>query len=163
MEEKTTTAEKYNKGGKKYMKMPETIDTNMFAPCGMNCQVCIKHITGNNPCPGCQIDSPNKTKNALKCKIRACLPKKRVKYCGRCSEFPCKLIKKQDKNNKKRYNYSSLENAKKIKNTGIKKIMTLNRQEWTCPDCGGIISIQERKCTDCGKEKKLMNFQLLNG
>ena len=79
------------------MKMPEKINTIMFAPCGMNCKLCIKHLSESNPCPGCLIDSPNKTKNALKCKIKKCLETKRVKYCGRCSEFPCKLIKKQDK------------------------------------------------------------------
>ena len=44
------------------MKMPETIDTIMFAPCGMNCKLCIKYISENNPCPGCLIDSQNKTK-----------------------------------------------------------------------------------------------------
>ena len=72
------------------MKMEEKLDTVMFAPCGFNCALCIKHISGSNPCPGCLIDSKNKAKSALKCKIKACLETKRVKYCGRCSEFPCK-------------------------------------------------------------------------
>ena len=58
------------------MKMPEKIDTIMFAPCGMNCKLCIKHLSETNSCPGCLIDSPNKTKNALKCKIKKCLEKK---------------------------------------------------------------------------------------
>ncbi len=58
------------------MKMPEKIDTIMFAPCGMNCKLCIKHLSENNSCPGCLIDSPNKTKNALKCKIKKCLETK---------------------------------------------------------------------------------------
>ena len=26
------------------MEMPEKIDTIMFAPCGMNCKLCIKHL-----------------------------------------------------------------------------------------------------------------------
>ncbi|WP_455644919.1 DUF3795 domain-containing protein [Methanosphaera sp.] len=134
------------------MKMPEKIDTIMYAPCGMNCALCNKHVKGD--CPGCLIDSPNKTKSALKCKLRACLPKKRVKYCGRCSEFPCKLIKKNDKNSIKRNNYSTLESAKRIKNTGINKIMTMDHDEWMCPSCGGIITIQEQKCSECGLEKE---------
>ena len=102
------------------MKMPEKIDTIMFAPCGMNCKLCIKHLSENNPCPGCLIDSPNKTKKALKCKIKKCLETKRVKYCGRCSEFPCNKIMLEDSIN------------------------------WKCESCGGIISIQEHVCSECG-------------
>lgn len=132
------------------MKMPEKIDTIMFAPCGMNCKLCIKHLSESNSCPGCLIDSPNKTKNALKCKIKKCLETKRVKYCGRCSEFPCKLIKKQDKNYKKRYNFSTLNNAKRITYTGINKIMLEDSINWKCESCGGIISIQEHACSECG-------------
>lgn len=137
------------------MKMPEKIDTIMYAPCGMNCALCIRHV--NNNCPGCLIDSPNKTKSALKCKLKACLSKKRVKYCARCSEFPCKLIKKHDKNNKKRYNYSTLENAKRIKNTGIKRIMDEDRIKYTCSNCNGIITIQENKCCECGESMNNQN------
>ncbi|OWT33844.1 hypothetical protein BGI41_00345 [Methanobrevibacter sp. 87.7] len=134
------------------MEMPEKIDTNMFAPCGINCQLCEKHVKKTNPCPGCLIKGSNKTKSVLKCKIRECLNKKTVKYCGRCSEFPCKLIKKQDKNNIKRYNYSSLESAKRIKNTGIKRMMDEDRKKWTCDECNGIITIQNKECSECGKK-----------
>ena len=101
------------------MKMPEKIDTIMFAPCGMNCNLCIKHVNPKNPCP-------------------------------RCSEFPCKLIKKQDKNYKKRYNFSTLDNAKRITYTGINKIMLEDKLNWQCKSCGGIISIQEHICSECG-------------
>ena len=135
------------------MKMEEKLDTVMFAPCGINCALCIKHISGSNPCPGCLIDSKNKAKSALKCKIKACLETKRVKYCGRCSEFPCKLIKKHDKNNQKRNQFSTLENAKRIQNTGINKIMAQDAEEWSC-DCGGVISIQKRVCSECQKPKE---------
>ena len=121
------------------MKMEEKLDTVMFAPCGFNCALCIKHISGSNPCPGCLIDR--------------CLETKRVKYCGRCSEFPCKLIKKHDKNNQKRNQFSTLENAKRIQNTGINKIMAQDAEEWSC-DCGGVISIQKRVCSECQKPKE---------
>lgn len=134
------------------MKMPTKIETIMFAPCGMNCQLCEKHLNKTNPCPGCLIKSSNKTKSVLKCKIRECLNKKTFKYCGRCSEFPCKLIKKQDKNNRKRYNYSSLESAKRIKNTGINKMINKDMEKWTCNKCNGIIAIQTKECSECGKK-----------
>ena len=93
--------------------MPEKIDTIMFAPCGMNCKLCIKHLSESNPCPGCLIDSPNKTKNALKCKIKKCLETKRVKYCGRCSEFPCKLIKKTRQELQEKIQFFHIRQCKK--------------------------------------------------
>lgn len=35
------------------MKMPEEIEPFMFAPCGMNCKVCYKHLAHKNSCGGC--------------------------------------------------------------------------------------------------------------
>ena len=32
------------------MKMPERIDTELFAPCGMNCRVCYRHCFHKKPC-----------------------------------------------------------------------------------------------------------------
>ena len=134
------------------MKMPEKIDSIMFAPCGMNCKICENHLKDNG-CPGCLIESTNKTKATLNCKIKSCLNKKEFKYCGRCSQFPCKLIKKQDKNYKKRYRFSTYDNAKKIKHTGIGRIMNENKTDWTCPKCKSIITIQTRKCSECDYKK----------
>ena len=75
------------------MKMPEKIDTIMFAPCGMNCKLCIKHLSENNSCPGCLIDSPNKTKNALKCKIKKCLETKEWNTVADAVNFHASLLK----------------------------------------------------------------------
>lgn len=35
------------------MKMPEKIESAMFAPCGMDCMVCYKHCYHKKPCAGC--------------------------------------------------------------------------------------------------------------
>ena len=129
------------------MKMEEKLDTVMFAPCGFNCALCIKHISGSNPCPGCLIDSKNKAKSALKCKIKACLETQRVKITGSMKGDY------HDKNNQKRNQFSTLENAKRIQNTGINKIMAQDAEEWRC-DCGGVISIQKRVCSECQKPKE---------
>ena len=136
------------------MKMPEKIDTQMLAPCGINCTSCEFHCNKNDPCPGCLISNIGKRKSTLKCKIKACYDKKTFKYCGRCSEFPCKLIKKQDKNYKKRYNFSTLESAKRIQNKGIGRMMDEDRLKWICPDCEGIITLQDNICSECEKNFK---------
>ncbi len=136
------------------MKMSEKIDSEYFAPCGINCAICEDHIKENNPCPGCLISDRGKKKSALKCKIKDCFDKKAFKYCGRCSEFSCKLIKKHDKNSQKRYNFSSLQSARRIQNMGIGKIMDEDRNEWTCRECGGVITYQNKECSECGIKKE---------
>lgn len=64
---------------------------DLLAPCEINCFACEKF---ENPCSGCLIGDDGKSKATLKCKIKACYDKKNFKYCGRCSQFPCPLIKK---------------------------------------------------------------------
>ncbi|WP_461461497.1 DUF3795 domain-containing protein [Methanobrevibacter sp.] len=135
------------------MKMPEKINSELFAPCGINCITCEDYLKENNSCPGCLISNRGKKKSALKCKIKECYDKKKFKYCGRCSEFPCKLIKKHDKNSIKRYDISTFESAKRIQYMGIGKIIESDQQNWTCPECGGIITYEMKKCSECGYKK----------
>lgn len=133
--------------------MPEKINSELFAPCGVNCLICEDYLKTNNPCPGCLISDRGKKKSSLKCKIKNCFDNKSFKYCGRCSEFPCKLIKKHDKNSIKRHNYSTFESAKRIQYMGIGKIIEEDKEKWTCPECSGIISYQSKKCSECGYKK----------
>ena len=37
----------------------------------------------------------------------------------------------------------------KIKNMGIGKITDSDREKWTCPQCGGVIKFQTKKCSEC--------------
>lgn len=119
---------------------------NVLAPCGINCILCEKF---ENPCSGCLRGDDGKSKASLKCKIKACYDKKNFKYCGRCSEFPCTLIKKHSKKYIKRYDYNTLDSAKRIKNMGIGKIIQQDIENWTCPECGNIIQFQTKKCSSC--------------
>lgn len=119
---------------------------NVLAPCGINCILCEKF---ENPCSGCLRGDDGKSKASLKCKIKACYDKKNFKYCGRCSEFPCTLIKKHSKKYIKRYNYNTLDSGKRIKNMGIGKIIQQDIENWTCPECGNIIHFQRKKCSSC--------------
>ena len=133
--------------------MPEKINSELFAPCGVNCLICEDYLKTNNPCPGCLISDRGKKISSLKCKIKNCFDNKSFKYCGRCSEFPCKLIKKHDKNSIKRHNYSTFESAKRIQYMGIGKIIEEDKEKWNCPECNGIISYQSKKCSECGYKK----------
>ena len=72
-----------DKGGESLMKMPMKIDTEMFAPCGMNCMVCYKHCytkKTKQPCGGCMVESKGKPEHCRKCKIKDCVQSKGITY-----------------------------------------------------------------------------------
>ena len=134
------------------MKMPDNIDSKLLAPCGVNCISCERF---QNPCAGCLIGDDGNNKAILKCKIKTCFDSKKFSYCSRCSEFPCPLMKKHSKKYVKRYGLNTLESAKRIKHTGIGKIMVQDKEKWMCPQCGGVIHFQTKKCGECGFEQNI--------
>lgn len=131
--------------------MPNEINPKLLAPCGINCISCEKY---QNPCVGCLIGDDGKSKASLKCKIKTCFDKKNFSYCGRCSEFPCPLMKRHSKKYIKRFDLNTLNNAKRIKTMGIGKIMMMDKKDWTCPECGGIIHFQTKICSECAFKKE---------
>lgn len=137
------------------MKMPkENIDTIMFAPCGMNCMLCYKHCyTVKKPCPGCLTsDQAGKPEHCRKCKIKDCVNSKGLSYCYECPEYPCRQIKYLEKSYNTRYNTSLVENCKFVKSKGLVKFMEHQKQKYTCPTCGGVISIHDGECSECQKK-----------
>ena len=39
---------------------------------------------------------------------------------------------------------------KRIKTTGIGKILAQDREKWICPKCDGVIHFQTKTCSECG-------------
>lgn len=137
------------------MKMSERIEEIMFAPCGMNCMVCYKHCytkKTKNPCLGCLAnDEMGKPEHCRKCKIKDCVREKGITYCFECSKFPCNFIKNLEKSYNQRYNTSLIENSLFVKNHSLVVFMEKQKQEYTCKECGGVYSIHDKVCTECGK------------
>lgn len=132
----------------------ENIDTAMFAPCGMNCMVCYKHCYHKKPCDGCRRSDRGKPEHCRKCKIRDCVSKKSLTYCFECSEYPCRLINNLEKSYNRRYQTSLIENSRFVKAYGLEDFMEQQKKKYICPECGGIISIHDRECSECqGKMK----------
>ena len=132
------------------MKMPEeNIDINMFAPCGMNCKVCYKHCYHRKPCAGCLNSDFGKPEHCRKCKIKDCVIEKALNYCFECSCYPCKLIKSLEKSYNKRYQTSLIKNSELARSQGLETLMKQQKAKYTCPKCGGIISIHDRECSEC--------------
>lgn len=125
------------------------IDTNMFAPCGMNCKVCYKHCYHKKPCAGCLNSDKGKPEHCRKCRIKDCVKLKSITYCYECIDFPCKLIKNLEKSYNKRYQASLIENSKSVKEKGLGEFMKEQKEKYTCPICKGIISIHDKECSEC--------------
>lgn len=136
------------------MKMPEKIDTEMFAPCGMNCKVCYKHCNIKKTirsCGGCMADSIGKPEHCRKCRIKDCVQSKGISYCYECIAFPCKLIKNIERSYSKRYKESLIENSIIVRHDGISCLMEAHKQKYACSKCSGIISLHDKVCSECGK------------
>ncbi len=128
----------------------------MFAPCGMNCAVCHKHChttKPRKPCGGCTTESKGKPGHCRKCKIKNCVQTKGVSHCYLCGEFPCKLIKNLERNYK-RYDESLIENSETVKEKGISYFTEAHIRKHTCTECGGIVSLHDKVCTECGASSK---------
>ena len=131
------------------MKMPPVFDTSFFAPCGMNCIVCYKHCDAKKPCTGCLSGDDGKPEHCRKCKIKACIQEKGLNYCFECDFFACKLIKNLEKSYHQRYGVSLVENSLFVKERSLAAFMEQQLQRYTCPSCGGVISIHDRACSVC--------------
>lgn len=131
------------------MKMSPMIDATFFAPCGMNCLVCYKHCYVKKPCAGCLLGDAGKPENCRKCKIKDCAQEKGLTYCYECDTFPCKQIKNLEKSYNQRYGASLMENSLFVKAHGIAAFMEQQLKRYTCPSCGGVISLHNRECSEC--------------
>lgn len=132
------------------MKMPEEcIKINMLAPCGMNCMVCYKHCYSKRPCSGCFNSDIDKPEHCRKCKIKDCVVEMGFTCCYECSTYPCKQIIRLEKSYNMRYKTSLIENSMFVKEYGLAEFMEQQKKKYTCPDCGGIISIHDRECSEC--------------
>lgn len=136
------------------MKMPESIEEIMFAPCGMNCKVCYKHCYHRKPCKGCLKGDVEKPEHCRKCKIKDCIRSKSLSYCFECLDFPCKKIKYLEKSYNKRYQASLIENSEFVQRHGLEKFMEQQKEKYTCSKCGGIISIHDKECGECQEKMK---------
>ena len=131
------------------MRMPGKIESDMFAPCGMNCMVCYKHCYHKKPCAGCLNSDRGKPEHCRKCRIKDCTAGKNITYCYECSDFPCKQIKSLEKSYNSRYHASLLENSNDVKEHGMEVLLEKHRRKYKCPNCGGIISLHDAECSEC--------------
>ena len=136
------------------MRMYANIPAHMLAPCGITCAVCYVHLKKKKPCLGCRSQDASKPEHCRKCKIKDCATRQGVDFCFECSSFPCITIKRLDQSYRQRYQVSLIENALRLKTAGAQQHLLEEKEKWTCSHCGGILSLHDRICSECGEKIK---------
>ena len=128
------------------------MERELIAPCGMNCNICKYHYREKNQCPSCRGHNKNKSKYCIECVIVNCEDIKNSKsgFCYECSKkSPCRRLKNLDKRYSTKYHMSMLENLNYIKKQGMDAFLEKEKQKWTCPQCGGIVTCHGGMCLQC--------------
>lgn len=131
------------------MHMPESIEAEFLAPCGVNCFVCYKHHAKRKPCSGCITGSGDRAAHCQTCAIRECCNKRGIKRCSGCPEFPCAENKRMERNYKK-YGISLIDNLERARTEIPAAFMAQERVKWLCGSCGGVVTQHGRTCSECG-------------
>jgi len=95
-----------------------------------------------------------KPEHCRKCRIKDCIGEKSHLYCFECSEYPCKRIKALEKSYNKRYQASLMGNSRFVQAHGLERFMEQQRAQYVCPECGGVVSIHGRECSECQEKMK---------
>ncbi|ULQ59947.1 DUF3795 domain-containing protein [Brucepastera parasyntrophica] len=136
------------------MKMPEKIGTEMFAPCGVNCQACYAHLRTKDNCGGCLVSGAKKRGSCSSCIRKNCAAEKGITYCYECDDFPCRKIKSLDKSYRLRYGISLIDNGFTAREKTIGEFLKQDREYFLCKECGGIICEHNGTCSECGIKKE---------
>jgi len=131
------------------------METQLIAPCGMNCGICLAYLRDKNICHGCWAEDENKRNSCTKCSIKNCelLQKTDSKFCYECSKFPCARLKQLDKRYRLKYKMSMIENLLYIKKFGLANFEKKEATRWKCDTCGGIICVHRGICLECNPKK----------
>ena len=72
-----------------------------------------------------------------------------MSYCYECLEYPCRQLRSLEKSYNTRYHASLVENSRMVQTQRVEIFMEQQKEKFTCPECGGIISIHDAECSEC--------------
>ncbi len=133
------------------MKAPETIDQSLFAPCGLNCLLCSRHLR-KNPCPGCRARLSEPDEYRRKCVMSDCVFEHGYHTCADCAQRPCKRMKAFAKRYREGYGVDLDTDAEAIRRDGTERFLRAQIEAYTCPDCGHLIDLHFGCCSGCGRQ-----------
>lgn len=141
------------------------ITAGMIAPCGLDCSLCKRALDETDPCPGCH--GPDELKPdfcANRCGIILCRKRKEngYEFCDECPEYPCAdVMEKENRYTSKYPLYESPgKNLRSIRTNGMESFLEKEREQWTCKDCGHIISVHSGICSGCGRQYGALVFRV---
>lgn len=132
----------------------------MIAQCGINCGLCKRYLAFVHQLP----QGKGKDLHCIGCKERnrncgiikkKCVTGKiyEIDFCYECELFPCDGLKRLDEKYRKKYDYSMVENLMNIKEKGLEQVIEEQNNKYKCSKCGRTISIHDKKCYFCDKDK----------
>ncbi|XHH08411.1 MAG: DUF3795 domain-containing protein [Candidatus Bathyarchaeia archaeon] len=133
--------------------MSRDFDAKLFARCGINCRTCVGFfgytLNGERqtPCGGCQTRQATCNFYENNCKHPEL--KNKIQHCYECADFPCENLKKIDQDYSKKYGLSIIENLNYIKLKGMAAFLEREREQWKCPNCGGVLCVHTKRCYTC--------------
>ena len=132
--------------------LPESLTSELIAPCGMDCGLCSGHLREKNRCPGCNGDDTDKPRYCLTCKIKTCdaIASGAISFCFDCARFPCTRLRQLDKRYRTKYGMSMTENLLRIQEIGLEAFVAAEKLRWACPECGSLLCVHLPDCGVCG-------------
>ncbi len=134
------------------MKMDAEIPKTMLAPCGLNCYACYAHVRTQDRCQGCRSDATTLPKHCLQCAIKNCSLQMNVDFCVDCTHFPCMRLKRLNKRYRETYQTDLIESMIRFRAIGAEAYLAEERAKYTCPHCGGVVSLHSKVCSECGEK-----------
>jgi 1-deoxy-D-xylulose 5-phosphate reductoisomerase len=129
--------------------------SDLIAPCGMNCAICVGYLRDKKKCPGCREMNKNKPEYCRKCIIMHCeiLKNNKWKFCSnKCAKYPCLRLKNLDKRYRTKYGMSMIENLENINKFGIRHFIKEEKEKWKCPECNETLCVHRDICLKCGSK-----------
>ncbi|MHC6202479.1 DUF3795 domain-containing protein [Breznakiellaceae bacterium SP9] len=134
--------------------MPDKIEAEILAVCGVNCLVCSAYLNKKNACPGCRAqETEHNRKSCINCAKKKCAFDTGLRWCFECGQFPCLKIKRLNKRYGQNYGIDLVQNgldARKDRDSFLSE----QRKQFICETCGGIIDRHHQKCSECGGDKR---------
>ena len=125
--------------------------TQLIAPCGMNCAICLAYLRETSRCPGCRVHDTHKPKTRTNCVIKNCEVRTIGDgFCHQCPDYPCKRLKQLDKRYRAKYAMSMIENLESIRERGLEAFIDSENERWRCAKCGGTVCVHRGYCLRCG-------------
>ncbi len=136
-------------------------DEKIIAPCGINCSLCRAYVREHKPCPGCRGEASNKSNACLTCAIKNCnvLINSSIQFCYECQQYPCKEILHLDHRYRTKYGVSVMDNLNLIQNVGVTNFIAVEKNKWSCPNCGTRLSMHMSHCSNCDYKSTVTEYR----